>query len=70
MLARRAILSAYNFNAGSGSTFRTAFAHAIRLTNAAHIAERYAFSSDFVDNAAHNGFWAATSTITRVVAHA
>ena len=36
------------------------------LTNAAHIPERYAFSSDFVDNAAHNGFWAATSTITGV----
>ena len=42
-------------------------AYAICLTNAAHIAERYALSSDFVDIAAHNGFWAATSTITRVV---
>ena len=49
---------------------RTAFAYAIRVTNAAHIAERYAFSSDFVDNAAHNGFWAALSTITRVVTQA
>ena len=47
-LALIAILSANNFNAGSGSTFRTAFAYAIRMTNAAHIAERYAFSSNFV----------------------
>ena len=64
------LLSANNFNAGSGSTFRTAFAYAIRLTSAVHNAERYAFSSDFVDGAALMRFWAATSTITRVVAHA
>ena len=51
-LTLSAILPANAFSAGSGSTFRTAFAHAIRLTNAVHNAERYAFSSDFVDSAA------------------
>ena len=40
------------------------------LTNAVHNAERYSFSSDFVDSAALIGFWAATFTITCFVARA
>ena len=47
----------------SSSTFRTALTYAIRLTIAVRNAESYAFSSDFVDCAAHIGFWSATSTI-------
>ena len=38
--------------------FRNCFRVRHPFDNVAHIAERYAFSSDFVDIAAHSGFWA------------